>query len=88
MYQRLAGTLDSFLRRRQEELIRRLTRLTLERHQRFQNTIFHLEPNLKDGPGGLRDYQMIRVWPVNDRLPPWVRCPDWTAVRCVSGFSS
>jgi [protein-PII] uridylyltransferase len=59
-YQTLAGSLDGFLRRRQEELLRRLTRLTRERHSRFQNTIFHLEPNLKDGPGGLRDYQMIR----------------------------
>jgi [protein-PII] uridylyltransferase len=60
VYSRLAGQLESFFRRRQEELLRRLTRLTRERHQRYQNTIFHLEPNLKDGPGGLRDYQMIR----------------------------
>jgi [protein-PII] uridylyltransferase len=60
VYQRLAGALEGFFRRRQEELLRRLTRLTRERHQRFQNTIFHLEPNLKDGPGGLRDYQMLR----------------------------
>jgi [protein-PII] uridylyltransferase len=60
VYQRLAGSLDGFFRRRQEELLRRLTRLTRERHQRYQNTIFHLEPNLKDGPGGLRDFQMLR----------------------------
>jgi [protein-PII] uridylyltransferase len=60
LYQSLAGSLEGFLRRRQEELLRRLTRLTRERHSRYQNTIFHLEPNLKEGPGGLRDYQMIR----------------------------
>ncbi len=60
IYESLAGSLEGFFRRRQEELLRRLTRLTRERHQRFQNTIFHLEPNLKDGPGGLRDYQMLR----------------------------
>ncbi len=29
--------------------------LTRERHLRFGNTLFHLEPNLKDAPGGLRD---------------------------------
>ena len=29
--------------------------MTEARHHRFGNTIFHLEPNLKDGPGGLRD---------------------------------
>jgi [protein-PII] uridylyltransferase len=31
------------------------------RHARFGNTIFHLEPNLKDCPGGLRDYNLA-VW--------------------------
>jgi [protein-PII] uridylyltransferase len=29
--------------------------LTRERHARFGNTLFHLEPNVKDSPGGLRD---------------------------------
>ena len=32
-----------------------IVRLTRKRHQSFQNTIFHLEPDLKEGPGGLRD---------------------------------
>ncbi|SEP99134.1 UTP--GlnB (protein PII) uridylyltransferase, GlnD [Ectothiorhodospira magna] len=29
------------------------------RHQRFGETAYRLEPNLKEGPGGLRDIQMI-----------------------------
>ena len=29
--------------------------LTVDRHARFGNTLFHLEPNVKDAPGGLRD---------------------------------
>ena len=29
--------------------------LTRERHARFGHTLFHLEPNVKDAPGGLRD---------------------------------
>lgn len=32
-----------------------------ERHQRFNNTVYNLEPNVKESPGGLRDLQNI-VW--------------------------
>jgi [protein-PII] uridylyltransferase len=31
------------------------------RHAKFGNTIFHLEPNLKECPGSLRDYNLA-VW--------------------------
>jgi len=34
-----------------------LRKLTRERLARYGNTIFHLEPNVKESPGGLRDYQ-------------------------------
>ncbi len=37
------------------ELCLGIDRLTRKRHQSFRNTIFHLEPDLKEGPGGLRD---------------------------------
>jgi [protein-PII] uridylyltransferase len=60
IWQRFAVPLDNFLARRKDEIVRRLVRLTRERHHKFQNTIFHLEPNIKDGPGGIRDYQVIR----------------------------
>ncbi|MDE2925038.1 MAG: HD domain-containing protein [Acidobacteriota bacterium] len=38
-----------------EELRLGIDCLTRQRHENFQNTIFHLEPDLKEGPGGLRD---------------------------------
>lgn len=38
-------------------LFAQLHKLTRERHARYGSTIFHLEPNVKEAPGGLRDYQ-------------------------------
>src|ERR1700751_922383 len=37
-------------------LLGELQRLTRERLGRYGNTIFHLEPNVKEAPGGLRDF--------------------------------
>lgn len=31
----------------------------IARHRKFHDTAFNLEPNIKEGPGGLRDIQMI-----------------------------
>jgi [protein-PII] uridylyltransferase len=41
------------------QIVKRLADLTRTRHGKFGNTVFHLEPNLKDGPGGLRDYNVV-----------------------------
>ncbi len=47
--------LPQLVARESDVLLQRLAEVTRTRHLRFGNTIFHLEPNLKDGPGGLRD---------------------------------
>ena len=42
-------------------LLAQIHRLTRERLTRYGNTIFQLEPNVKESPGGMRDYQAT-IW--------------------------
>jgi [protein-PII] uridylyltransferase len=71
--------------RESRSIVQRLTDLTRERYNKFGNSVFHLEPNVKDGPGGLRDYNLAHwlaliaaveeqgVWPDDTTLlPPWL----------------
>lgn len=44
--------------RESQTILTRLAELTRDRHAKFGGTPFHLEPNVKDGPGGLRDYNV------------------------------
>ena len=46
--------------REAQVLVERLAEMTRTRHRRFANTVFHLVPNVKDGPGGYLDYIMAR----------------------------
>ncbi len=56
LFERLRGKiLPQLVARESDVLVQRLAEVTRTRHLRFGSTIFHLEPNLKDGPGGLRD---------------------------------
>jgi [protein-PII] uridylyltransferase len=65
-----------------QNLIQNLGEITRARHHKFGNTVFHLEPNVKDGPGGLRDLNVtnwlalisamekLKVWPDTSTLLP------------------
>jgi [protein-PII] uridylyltransferase len=89
----LAGDRELFTRLREkavprlvgrdcQSLIQNLAEITRARHHKFGNTVFHLEPNVKDGPGGLRDYNVanwlalisamekLKVWPDSNTLLP------------------
>ena len=46
--------------RESQALVEHLADLTRNNHRKFLNTVFHLEPNVKDGPGGFQDYVMGR----------------------------
>jgi [protein-PII] uridylyltransferase len=74
--------------RESRQIVQRLTDLCRARYNKFGNTVFHLEPNIKDGPGGLRDYNLAcwlaliaameetSAWPDEEALlPPSLRQP-------------
>ncbi len=89
----LAGDQDLFIRlhdklipklimREMQPIVQRLAEITRLRHAKYGNTVFHLEPNVKETPGGLRDYNVacwlalissmdkLRDWPDQKTLLP------------------
>ena len=62
LYQQLHQTvLPGLILSEWNTIAQKLGEMARARHAKFGNTIFHLEPNLKDCPGGLRDYHLA-VW--------------------------
>src|SRR5271157_2769858 len=77
LFERLHGKiLPQLVARESDVLGQRLAEVTNTRHLRFGNTIFHLEPNLKDGPGGLRDTHVARWLDVIATLDSGRRWPE------------
>lgn len=83
LYARLHEKLiPRLIARESHNLIQNLGELTRQRHHKYGNTVFHLEPNVKDGPGGLRDYntaswlalisaiEKLKMWPDTKALLP------------------
>lgn len=61
LFERLRGeAVPHMVARDRDDLVRNLADLTEERHAKHGHTVFHLEPNIKDSPGGLRDFHVAR----------------------------
>lgn len=72
--------LPKFFVREGNYIIQQLSEVTRSRHAKYGNTVFHLEPNLKEAPGGLRDFNVAnwlsllsaidkqRTWPAQETL--------------------
>ena len=59
LYDAVDEKLPRFLHANRDALVGNLARLTRDRHAKYADTFYHLEPNVKETPGGLRDYQLI-----------------------------
>ncbi len=77
------GTLPRFYLRERRSLIRALATKARGRHKSFEDTPYHLEPDVKEGPGGLRDIQLA-CWMAQlehvraGRIPATTEClPSW-----------
>ncbi|MBS1850948.1 MAG: [protein-PII] uridylyltransferase [Acidobacteria bacterium] len=70
--------------RESQSLVQSLAEVTHNRHAKYGNTVFHLEPNIKEAPGGMRDYN-IACWlaliSAMDKLNAW---PDPNTLLPVS----
>lgn len=60
LYTQMRERFSRFLQTERRDLVRRLCRMTRSRQARFHDTIFRLEPDVKDTPGGLRDLHATR----------------------------
>jgi [protein-PII] uridylyltransferase len=88
----LAGDHDLFRRlhdkvipkvvmRESKALLQGLAEVTRERHAKYGMTLYHLEPNLKEAPGGLRDCNVanwMALISAMDKLHDW---PDASSLR-------
>jgi [protein-PII] uridylyltransferase len=67
--------------RESKALLQGLAEVTRERYAKFGMTLYHLEPNLKEAPGGLRDCNVaswLALISAMDKLHEW---PDASSLR-------
>ncbi len=60
LFGRLVEQLKAFNAKQAGTLSKYLSALTRRRHGKFNDTVFHLEPNVKESPGGIRDIHVLR----------------------------
>lgn len=59
LFETLQRGLPEFYRQQGSKIIRLLSELARQRHAKFNNTIYHLEPNVKEAPGAIRDVHLL-----------------------------
>jgi len=59
LFAKLENKLSDIEERQSRALARHLRQLARTRHVKYQDTFYHLEPDVKETPGGLRDLHLI-----------------------------
>jgi [protein-PII] uridylyltransferase len=59
LHSRFENKWPAFLEKNGSKLGQHLAQHTRVRHAKFQNTVHHREPDIKEAPGGLRDWNLI-----------------------------
>ncbi len=59
LYNMLSDRLPEFLAGQRATLDKHLCRLARARHAKFQHSIYHMEPDIKEAPGGMRDLHLL-----------------------------
>lgn len=60
IFAQLAERLPEMFRRDRGALTKLLVEMARQRHSKFNDTVYHLEPNIKEAPGGIRDIHLLR----------------------------
>jgi [protein-PII] uridylyltransferase len=97
LFRNLERRLPEFYQRYAEAIARRVTELARTRHSKFNHTVYHLEPSIKECPGGIRDLHLLRwlarLLPQNEAIHEAVMELDSArrflfAVRCFLHFQA
>lgn len=96
-FEKLTKRLPKFVASERPALVRHLIRQVRERHEKFHSTVYHLEPNVKESPGGLRDIHSIgwltKLQDAGRELPDWLgelaeACRWVYTIRCYLHFQA
>ena len=72
LYAQFSESVGQVYQKQASVITRRLAELARQRHSKFNNTVYHLEPNVKEAPGGIRDLHLLgwlaQLYPQQDAV--------------------